>query len=71
MIYFLLYTLVMIGVCWLAADIHRREHSGDSPFDDDHNQPYCNCGCDQFIDGTTPPEYFAAIRRQFQEQEDK
>jgi hypothetical protein len=25
----------MIGVCWLAADIHRHEHSGDSQSDDD------------------------------------
>ena len=37
MIYFLLYALVMIGVCWLAADIHRHEHSGDSQsYDDDY-----------------------------------
>ena len=35
MFYFLLYALVMIGVCWLAADIHRHEHSGDSPSNDD------------------------------------
>lgn len=35
MIYFLLYALVMIGVCWLAADIDRHEHSGDSQSDDE------------------------------------
>ena len=35
MIYFLLYCLVMIGVCWLAADIDHHEHSGDSRSDDD------------------------------------
>ena len=35
MIYFLLYALVMLGVCWLAADIDRHEHSSDSQSDDD------------------------------------
>ena len=35
MIYFLLWTLVMFGMCWLAADIHRHEHSGDDPSADD------------------------------------
>ena len=35
MMYFLLWSFVMLGACWLAADIDRHEHSGDDESADD------------------------------------